>query len=152
MVPLVVGDIKLSVRRALISIAHGYQIIWVLISGLVLHVVDRRAYGCSFSFRLTGRDATSDSAVPLGGLFPFQTNAEIVRDALKGMEIAFKGKAGELTSNGIMVFNKFVKPKLRPLLAEAFRDVEYLISAECGGERILPLGPGLWGRAKGNKP
>ena len=45
------------------------------------------------------------------------------------METGFKGKTGELTNNGIMVFfNKYVKPKLRPLLAEAFRDVEYLIS------------------------
>ena len=63
MVPLVVGDIRLPARQALTSIAHGYQIIWVLLSGSVLHVVDRRAYGCSFSFRLTGKDATSDSEV-----------------------------------------------------------------------------------------
>jgi len=40
MVPLVVGDIRLPVRLALTSIAHGYQVIWVLIFGLVLHVVD----------------------------------------------------------------------------------------------------------------
>ena len=52
MVPLVVGDIRLPVRLALTSIVHGYQIIWVLVSDSVLHVVDRRAYGCSFSFRL----------------------------------------------------------------------------------------------------
>ena len=40
MVPLVVGDIKLLVRRPLTSIAHGNQMIGVLISGSVLHVVD----------------------------------------------------------------------------------------------------------------
>ncbi|PWW74812.1 COG4-domain-containing protein [Tuber magnatum] len=78
-----------------------------------------------------GMDAGSDKAVPLEELFPFQTDAAIVRDALKGMETAFEGKAGELINDGIMVFfNQVVKPKLRPLLAEAFRDVEYLVSPE----------------------
>ena len=32
-------------RRMLTSIAHGYQIIWVLVPGSVLHAVDLRAYG-----------------------------------------------------------------------------------------------------------
>ena len=40
MVPLVVGDIRLPVRRVLTSIAHGYQMIWVLISGSLLNFVD----------------------------------------------------------------------------------------------------------------
>jgi len=78
-----------------------------------------------------GMDASSDNAIPLEELFPFQTDATIVRDALKGMETAFEGKSGELINDGIMVFfNQVVKPKLRPLLAEAFRDVEYLVSPE----------------------
>ncbi|CUS11512.1 unnamed protein product [Tuber aestivum] len=75
-----------------------------------------------------GMEANSDNAVPLEELFPFQTDAAIVRDALRGMETSFEGKAGELINDGIMVFfNQVVKLKLRPLLAEAFRDVEYLI-------------------------
>ena len=49
MVPLVVGDIRLPVKRALTSIAHGYQMIWVLISGSVLNVIDYRAYSGSRS-------------------------------------------------------------------------------------------------------
>ena len=36
--------------------------------------------------------------------------------------------------------------------SEALRDVEYLISEEGRGKRILPLGPGLRGPEKGNKP
>jgi len=40
MVPLVVGDIRLPVRLALTSIAHEYQIIWVFISGSVIHASD----------------------------------------------------------------------------------------------------------------
>ncbi|RPB00043.1 COG4-domain-containing protein [Choiromyces venosus 120613-1] len=78
-----------------------------------------------------GLDASGSTAIPLEELFPFQTDAAIVRDALKGMETTFEGKAGELTNDGIMVFfNQVVKPKLRPLLAEAFRDVEYFVSPE----------------------
>ena len=40
MAPLVVGDIRLPVRRALTSTANGYQMIWVIIYGSVLHAVD----------------------------------------------------------------------------------------------------------------
>ncbi|CAZ84937.1 unnamed protein product [Tuber melanosporum] len=76
-------------------------------------------------------DASNHTVAPLEELFPFQADAAIVRDALKGMETAFEGKAGELINDGIMVFfNQVVKPKLRPLLTEAFRDVEYLVSPE----------------------
>lgn len=80
--------------------------------------------------------ATADGSggVPLGELFPFEDDARVVRDALKGMEATFEGKAGELINDGIMVFfNQVVKPKLRPLLTDAFRDVEYIIS-EAGEE------------------
>lgn len=73
--------------------------------------------------------------VPLEELFPFQDDAKVIRDALKGMEATFEGKAGELVNDGIMVFfNQVVKPKLRPLLAESFRDVEYLASSEDGDQ------------------
>ena len=74
--------------------------------------------------------AGSDSAVPLEELFPLQTEPTIVRDALTGIEAAFEGKVGELANDGIMVFNRVVKPKLRPPLAEELREVEYLISLE----------------------
>lgn len=75
--------------------------------------------------------ATADGSggVALEELFPFADDAHVVRDALKGMETMFEGKAGELISDGIMVFfNQVVKPKLRPLLTDAFRDVEYVVS------------------------
>jgi len=101
-----------------------------------------------------GMDASSDSAVLLEDLYPFQTRLAIVRDALTGIEAAFKRKSGELTDDGIMVFLiKVVKPKLRPLLAEAFRDVEYLMSlTRRRWKRILQLRPSLLGRARGDKP
>lgn len=74
--------------------------------------------------------ATADGSggVALEELFPFGDDAHAVRSALKSMETAFDGKAGELISDGIMVFfNQVVKPKLRPLLTDAFRDVDYVV-------------------------
>jgi len=69
------------------------------------------------------------------------------------METGFKGKTGELTNNGIMVFfNKFVKPKLRPLLAEAFCDVEYLISQNAVGNAYSHLDPDYEDEQKGISP
>ena len=96
---------------------------------------------------------TSNSAVPLEEPFHFQTEPAIVRDTLKGIEAAFKGGVGELTNNGIMVFlNKLVKPKLQSLLAEAFRDVEYLISLEGGGNTYSHSGPDDEDKQEGISP
>ena len=48
----------------------------------------------------------------------------------------------ELTNNRIMVFlNELVKPKPWLLLAEAFRDVKYLISLEGDGNAYSHAGP-----------
>ncbi|KAF8245857.1 COG4-domain-containing protein, partial [Wilcoxina mikolae CBS 423.85] len=64
----------------------------------------------------------------LRDLFPFAQEADNVREALKNMEISFEAKSGELINDGIMVvFNQVVKPRLRPLLADAFRDVDYVV-------------------------
>ena len=64
-------------------------------------------------------------------LFPFGNEADSVREALRNMEGSFEAKTGELISDGIMVvFNQVVKPRLRPLLADAFRDVEYVVSGD----------------------
>jgi len=90
----------------------------------------------------SGMDASSGSAIPLEELFHFQTEPAIVRDALKVIEAAFEGKTMELTNNRTMVFlNKLVKPKPRLLLAEAFRDVKYLISLEGDGNAYSHSGP-----------
>lgn len=78
-----------------------------------------------------GTTASDSSAggIALEEQFPFADDARAVRDALKGMEATFESKAGELINDGIMVFfNQVVKPKLRPLLTDAFRDVEYIVS------------------------
>ncbi|PUU80220.1 hypothetical protein B9Z19DRAFT_1107177 [Tuber borchii] len=83
---------------------------------------------------IPGMDVSSDCPIPLEESFDFQTDPAMVRGALKRIEAAFEGIARELTNNGIMVFlNKVVKPKPRALLAETFRDMEYLISLEGDG-------------------
>lgn len=67
----------------------------------------------------------------LRDLFPFESEADSVREALRNMAVSFEAKTGELINDGIMVvFNQVVKPRLRPLLADAFRDVDYVVSDE----------------------
>ncbi|KAA8913258.1 COG4 transport protein-domain-containing protein [Sphaerosporella brunnea] len=70
----------------------------------------------------------------LKDLFPFEDEAESVADALKNLETSFEAKTGELVGDGIMVvFNQVVKPRLRPLLAESWSGVDYVVSEETGG-------------------
>lgn len=74
---------------------------------------------------------TNGGMQELEDLFPFAEEAVEVREALKNMETSFEAKTGELINDGINVlFNQVVKPRLRPLLADAFRDVDYIVSEE----------------------
>lgn len=69
-----------------------------------------------------------DSAppVPLQILFPFPNEETEIRNALVGLETAFVQKSGEVLSDAIgVLFNQLIKAKLRPLITEAFRDVDY---------------------------
>lgn len=81
------------------------------------------------------------SSVALEEIFPFQNDAAAVRAALRGMEGSFEAKASELVADGITVFfNQVVKPRLRPLLTDAFRDVEYVVSDRAGAAGADPDG------------
>lgn len=63
----------------------------------------------------------------LDDLFPFNNDAASVRQALKNMENALQAKAGELVGDAVnILFNQVIKPRLRPLLIESWRDIEYL--------------------------
>jgi hypothetical protein len=74
--------------------------------------------------------------VPLAELFPFDNDAMIATNALKSMESSFAGKTSELIGDGIQVtFNQIVKPRLRPILTDAFRDIDYLLKEEDLAER-----------------
>ncbi|KAF2011840.1 glycoside hydrolase family 125 protein [Aaosphaeria arxii CBS 175.79] len=64
-------------------------------------------------------------------LFPFGHDATFVEDKLKALEQSFTSKAGELLNDGIQVtFHNVLKPRVRPIFAEAFRDVDYAPSGE----------------------
>lgn len=61
--------------------------------------------------------------------FPFEEDAFTVCNVIRALETGFTGKANELIGDGIFVaFRNVIKPRLRPLLADAFRDVDYQMS------------------------
>ena len=75
-----------------------------------------------------GKGALSES---LTALFPLSHDAMIVSNALKSLQNSFQVKTSELISDGIfVVFKNVVKPRLRPILADAFRDVDYQTTQE----------------------
>ncbi|KAE8862775.1 hypothetical protein PTNB29_05337 [Pyrenophora teres f. teres] len=68
---------------------------------------------------------------PLHDLFPFGHDATFVENTLKSMEKAFASKSGDLLNDGITVlFTNVLKPRIRPILAEAFRDIKYDIEED----------------------
>jgi hypothetical protein len=62
----------------------------------------------------------------LHDLFPFNHDALFVENALKTLQSTFSGKTTELLNEALMVlFNNVVKPRLRPVLSDTFRDIDY---------------------------
>jgi hypothetical protein len=86
-------------------------------------------------------EATPGTATTNGGgqgpsgsmttLFPLGNDAVTVANALRSLQNTFKGKTSELIGDGIIVvFKNVVKPRLRPILADAFRDVDYQMTCD----------------------
>ena len=64
-------------------------------------------------------------------LFPLDHDAVFVANSLNSLQNTFEGKSAELIGDGIyVVFKNVIKPRLRPVLADAFRDVDYQMSKE----------------------
>ena len=81
-----------------------------------------------------GRHSPETGKSPLQDLFPFGHDAVFVENKLKSLETAFSSKSTELLNDGITVlFANVLKPRIRPILAEAFRDIDYAPSSEDGG-------------------
>lgn len=77
-----------------------------------------------------GRQNPETGKSPLHDLFPFGHDAVFVETKLKGLQTAFSAKSSELLNDGITVlFANVLKPRIRPILAEAFRDIDYAPSA-----------------------
>ena len=67
----------------------------------------------------------------LADLYPFGHDAVFVTNALKSLQTSFEQKTSELISDGIfVVFKNVMKPRLRPILADAFRDIDYSLTEE----------------------
>lgn len=67
----------------------------------------------------------------LTALFPLNDDAAIVGNTLRSMQNSFEIKTSELISEAIfVVFKNVIRPRLRPILADAFRDVDYQMTQE----------------------
>ena len=74
-------------------------------------------------------DGTSSNA--LQDMYPFGHDAVFIADKLKSLQSSFEDKTSELNSDGIyVVFKNVMKPRLRPILADSFRDIDYSITKE----------------------
>lgn len=80
---------------------------------------------------------------PIRSMFPFEHDSAFVISTLRSLHQSFEVKASELISDGIFVaFKNVVKPRLRPILADTFRDIDYQMNShdleiliqEAGGE------------------
>lgn len=69
-------------------------------------------------------------ATSIVSLFPFEHDALFVITTLNSLRSSFEVKTVELINDGIfVVFKNIVKPRLRPILADTFRDIDYQMTA-----------------------
>ncbi|KAJ9628415.1 Golgi transport complex subunit 4 [Knufia peltigerae] len=67
----------------------------------------------------------------LADLFPEPGDAESVAVTLSALATSFSEKTNELISDGVnVVFHNVMKPRLRPILLDAFRDTDYQLTRE----------------------
>lgn len=75
---------------------------------------------------ITNADGQPEEANQLQSLFPIPSEAAVVTQTVQSLSSSFESKVNDLLSDGIqVVFNNVVKHRLRPILADAFRDIEY---------------------------
>ena len=71
-----------------------------------------------------------DAQPSLSKLFPIQNDHEKVARTLQAFSDSFAEKTTELLSDASNVlFNNVMKPRLRPILGDSFRDIEYNVDA-----------------------
>ena len=78
-----------------------------------------------------GAQQQSDEPSGLAETFPFGNESVFVEKALTNMEATFSSKTSDLVTEAVEVMLKQVmRPRLRPVLIETFRDVEYNTTSE----------------------
>jgi hypothetical protein len=93
-------------------------------------IVTTRLPGPSVQANGTDHNHTTPSSA-LTEIFPFDHDAAFVTTALTALNTSFASKASELISDGLHVlFNQVIKPRLRPILSDTFRDTDYSLSEE----------------------
>ena len=82
----------------------------------------------------SGQQEEPSGSSPLAESFPFGSEAVFVEKALRNMESTFEAKTSELISEAVEVMLKQVmRPRMRPVMIETFRDVDYLVPSEDAG-------------------
>ncbi|KAL5048514.1 hypothetical protein BDW71DRAFT_177877 [Aspergillus fruticulosus] len=75
---------------------------------------------------ITNPDGQVEEADQLHTLFPSPAEATLVSQTLTSLSTTFEAKVTDLLADGIqVVFNNIIKHRLRPILSDAFRDIEY---------------------------
>lgn len=70
-------------------------------------------------------DGTGQASL-VNSLYPSPSESATVSQALNNLASSFESKVNDLLSDGIqVVFNNVIKNRLRPILSDAFRDIEY---------------------------
>ncbi|KFY77075.1 hypothetical protein V499_03441 [Pseudogymnoascus sp. VKM F-103] len=77
----------------------------------------------------TGPNEAPKTESKLHDLFPFDHDSVFVENTLRNLETTFSSKTTELLNEALTVlFNNVVKPRLRPIISDTFRDIEYSLS------------------------
>ncbi|KAL9581863.1 MAG: hypothetical protein Q9212_003638 [Teloschistes hypoglaucus] len=92
-------------------------------------------------------EESATSPRSLVSLYPFAGDAFYVRNALMSLQQNFEAKASELIGDGVyVVFKNVVKPRLRPLLSDALRSIDYQMNENEADDVERPIdednGPG----------
>jgi hypothetical protein len=94
----------------------------------VKRIVQSRVDGASRAEHSESAKKSSSSSI--ANLFPFDHDAQFVNNILRSLQHSFESKTSELISDGTyVVFKNVVKPRLRPIIADSFRDVDYRMTA-----------------------
>ncbi|KAJ6008006.1 hypothetical protein N7540_011982 [Penicillium herquei] len=81
--------------------------------------------------RESGPEKAPEVTEYLLSLFPVPSTALVVSQTLHSLASSFESKVNDLLTDGIqVVFNNVIKHRLRPILADAFRDIEYHPSSD----------------------
>ncbi|KAL4874157.1 hypothetical protein BDV12DRAFT_205438 [Aspergillus spectabilis] len=80
---------------------------------------------------ITGPDGQPEETNHLHTLFPSPADAALVSQTLTSLSSTFEAKVTDLLTDGIQViFNNIIKHRLRPILSDAFREIEYQPSSD----------------------